>query len=852
MPADPHTLTLVGGLSASSNATINTPIKLAQSLSVAPQAGVVVTTNGGVSELSASTTLTKNGLGTIVLNGTSTYTGGTVINSGVVQAPTWGVPTVASGVSVTDNGGLVFSQTSDGTFSGRITGTGSLGVNNGTSSTVVTLTASNAYSGATVFQNGVLQISAANNLGTGTGGWKLSGGTLRVLNDVSFPSTFAAASLVNGTTTTFDTNGHTLTLGQILNGGGNLTKAGAGTLVVAGIHTTDNIGKVAISAGTLSIAPGSTVSYGFSADTGGNTFQGDLVLATPIELRLQGGVISGGGKIRIKPSTVQIVSRGNVTIGNTIVLNDNATPISGFIGNIGANSLNSLMLSAPITGPANVDFTGGAGTVMLASQNTYTAPPGSTSPLTTIDNGAGGEVQLLMDNPLPLNTGVHITSTGVFDLNGFSQAVASLDSSNASAEVINNSGSGGSTLTINGAANTTYNGFLFDGANTVALTLASTNTGSLTLTGTNTYSGGTTLNGGTLIISKNSNLGADSGSLSFGGGRLVVNSATLVRPIAVNTGGGTIDVAAGKSLSITGAGTTTWSNAILNTTDSGTVSFSRTGATVAVTPGAVLSIGALSNVTVDATEDPFTDSNVATSHVAIVSNGSFSVTAGSTTIASHTGTGRISVGGGAALKFAPTGSGNSASVLAVDTASGSSVDLANDAMAVNYNGATPDTTIRAALISGRASGSWSGPGINSSVSAADSTGAHPTALGYAEASAVGITSTFFGQPADSTTVLIRYTYLGDTNLDGKVNALDFNALASNFGNASGTEWDQADFNYDGVTDTSDFMMLANNFGLTLAAPAQLPAPVLGSLVPEPASLAMLALAPVLIRRRRGR
>ena len=153
-----------------------------------------------------------------------------------------------------------------------------------------------------------------------------------------------------------------------------------------------------------------------------------------------------------------------------------------------------------------------------------------------------------------------------------------------------------------------------------------------------------------------------------------------------------------------------------------------------------------------------------------MSNGSFSVTAGSTTIASHTGTGRISVGGGAALKFAPTGSGNSASVLAVDTASGSSVDLANDAMVVNYNGATPDTTIRAALISGRASGSWSGPGINSSVSAADSTGAHPTALGYAEASAVGITSTFFGQPADSTTVLIRYTYLGDTNLDGKVNA----------------------------------------------------------------------------------
>ena len=93
---------------------------------------------------------------------------------------------------------------------------------------------------------------------------------------------------------------------------------------------------------------------------------------------------------------------------------------------------------------------------------------------------------------------------------------------------------------------------------------------------------------------------------------------------------------------------------------------------------------------------------------------------------------------------------------------------------------------------------------------------------------------------------VAATYFGDANLDGTVNALDFNAVATNFG--SGTAWNQGDFNYDGSVSTVDFMMLANNFGQTLS----LPAPVLGSLVPEPASL-MLAVAGFgLVARRRGR
>jgi autotransporter-associated beta strand protein len=93
---DTHTLTLVGGISAVSNATINAPVVLAQSQTFSSQAGATVTVNGGVSEGSSSLTLTKTGQGTVVLNGTSTYTGGTVISAGVLQGATWAIPQVQS------------------------------------------------------------------------------------------------------------------------------------------------------------------------------------------------------------------------------------------------------------------------------------------------------------------------------------------------------------------------------------------------------------------------------------------------------------------------------------------------------------------------------------------------------------------------------------------------------------------------------------------------------------------------------------------------------------------------------------------------------------------------------------
>src|SRR5207253_2399094 len=99
--------------------------------------------------------------------------------------------------------------------------------------------------------------------------------------------------------------------------------------------------------------------------------------------------------------------------------------------------------------------------------------------------------------------------------------------------------------------------------------------------------------------------------------------------------------------------------------------------------------------------------------------------------------------------------------------------LADNDMIIDYFGTSPLATVQNQIKSGYAAGSWNGNGITSSAAATAASSAHKTALGYAEASALGLT-TFSGQSVDSTSVLIRYTYSGDANLDGVVDTLDFN------------------------------------------------------------------------------
>lgn len=54
------------------------------------------------------------------------------------------------------------------------------------------------------------------------------------------------------------------------------------------------------------------------------------------------------------------------------------------------------------------------------------------------------------------------------------------------------------------------------------------------------------------------------------------------------------------------------------------------------------------------------------------------------------------------------------------------------------------------------------------------------------------------------------TLIGDANVDGYVDFVDFLAMSSHFGQAG--SWFEGDFNEDEVIDFEDFLLLAKSFG----------------------------------------
>jgi hypothetical protein len=92
----------------------------------------------------------------------------------------------------------------------------------------------------------------------------------------------------------------------------------------------------------------------------------------------------------------------------------------------------------------------------------------------------------------------------------------------------------------------------------------------------------------------------------------------------------------------------------------------------------------------------------------------------------------------------------------------------------------------------------------------------------------------------------RIAMAGDANVDGVVNALDFNVLATHFGQPA-QDWSGADFNADGTVSTIDFTALAQNFGNSYDPN---PASALGTVIPEPGVFAVSCFAFFFCRRRK--
>jgi RHS repeat-associated protein len=140
--------------------------------------------------------------------------------------------------------------------------------------------------------------------------------------------------------------------------------------------------------------------------------------------------------------------------------------------------------------------------------------------------------------------------------------------------------------------------------------------------------------------------------------------------------------------------------------------------------------------------------------------------------------------------------------------------------------------------SGYSSGNWNGQGIASSTANGDTT--HLTALGVIlntnGISSQALYSTFDGLPVSNTDVLVKYTYYGDTNLDGKVDGTDYTRVDNGYlSHLAG--WFNGDFNYDGVVDGSDYTLIDNAFntqGASLASLIASPHTVPAAQITEPA------------------
>ena len=100
-------------------------------------------------DISGAGALTKLGSGTLVLTGASSYTGGTYVRAGTLQGDSGSLQG-----NILDNASVVFDQTTDGTYSGVLSGSGSL---TKTGSGTLVLTGANSYAGGTTVSDGTLQ-----------------------------------------------------------------------------------------------------------------------------------------------------------------------------------------------------------------------------------------------------------------------------------------------------------------------------------------------------------------------------------------------------------------------------------------------------------------------------------------------------------------------------------------------------------------------------------------------------------------------------------------------------------------------------------------------------------------------
>ncbi|MEW6257473.1 MAG: autotransporter-associated beta strand repeat-containing protein [Pseudomonadota bacterium] len=255
---------------------------------------LAVADNGGAGgDFAGNGTIVQNGASSVALGGTNVSigldaggTGTYQLNGGTLTISTTGdggfmvgARSGATGVLEQTGGTLTASQS----VAIGAAGSGTYAMSGGTASFGAGLRIGSTAGGTgTVTQTGGVVAVTGGSLqfGNGSGTYNLNGGTLAVTGSVlgATPGTdtlvFAGGGLradgtvtaassfgttiSTGATATFDSNGQAITWGSVLSGGGNLEKAGAGTLTLSAANSFT--GTAEVSAGTLALTNATALS----------------------------------------------------------------------------------------------------------------------------------------------------------------------------------------------------------------------------------------------------------------------------------------------------------------------------------------------------------------------------------------------------------------------------------------------------------------------------------------------------------------------------------------------------------------------------------------------------------------
>jgi len=249
-----------------------------------------------------------------------------------------------------------------------------------------------------------------------------------------------------------------------------------------------------------------------------------------------------------------------------------------------------------------------------------------------------------------------------------------------------------------------------------------------------------------------------------------------------------------------------------------------------VTTGAELTLGSPLTLASDIT---FTKLGGGTltigSAVTQLGNASIQFNGGVIHLAGNVNVAGVGVGTGATVRLA----GNDRVIVTTSLSIAGTLDLTTNSAIIDYTGPSPINTIRALIIDGSLTSSAAGSAKR---------------LGYTDNMIGGLT-VFSGQSVDPTSVLVKYTFVGDADLNGLVDIDDLGLLASHWQSAG--VWSSGDFDDSGFIDINDLGLLASNWQAGVGgpnSPTAQPWPfheALSSLglpsasVPEPAGLGLL-------------